>query len=190
MNRSTRSRWANVASGPTCAPVASGRSSFRRRARSATRASTRSWTLRSTNRREPATHDCPVPSKMPSATDATAASMSASANTMWGDLPPSSRATGISFSAAMAAMRRPLPVPPVNDTHFTPGCRTSASPATAPVPGRMLRSPAGSPASSAASPRAIAPEGVTSDGFRITALPAARAGATFCASIVRGEFTA
>ena len=37
-------------------------------------------------------------------------------------------------------------------------------------------------------PSSSADDGVNSDGFRITALPAASAGATFCASIVSGEF--
>ena len=107
---------------------------------------------------------------------------------MCGDLPPSSSATGISFCAAIDAMRLPLAVPPVNETILTPGCATSAAPATAPVPGRTFNSPAGSPASSAMRPSSSAGEEVSSDGFRITALPAASAGATFCASIVNGEF--
>ena len=34
----------------------------------------------------------------------------------------------------------------------------------------------------------IASCGVSSEGFRITALPAARAGAAFCASFMMGEF--
>lgn len=36
--------------------------------------------------------------------------------------------------------------------------------------------------------RHAAQTGVTAEGLRITALPAASAGATFCASMVRGEF--
>ena len=82
----------------------------------------------------------------------------------------------------------PLAVPPVNETSFTPGCATSASPAAAPVPGSTLRRPGGRPASSAMRPSASAAQGVSSEGFRMTALPAASAGATFCASLVIGEF--
>ena len=57
-----------------------------------------------------------------------------------------------------------------------------------PVPGRMFNTPGGSPASSATRPSSSAGEGVISEGFRMTALPAASAGATFCASMVSGEF--
>ena len=56
------------------------------------------------------------------------------------------------------------------------------------MPGSTLSSPGGSPAASATRPSSSAADGVNSDGFRITALPAASAGATFCASIVSGEF--
>ncbi|MNV47279.1 hypothetical protein D3C71_1391410 [compost metagenome] len=121
-------------------------------------------------------------------TPSIAASWSASANTMCGDLPPSSSATGISFSAAAWAMARPLAVPPVNDTMRTPGCSTRRRPTVEPRPVITLRMPGGRPASSAMRPSARAGEEVTSDGLRITALPAASAGATFCASIVSGEF--
>src|SRR6218665_3106926 len=141
-----------------------------------------------TNNREPATHDCPLPSKMPSATAATAASTSASANRIWGDLPPNSSATGISFLAAISPMRLPLSVPPVKDTIRTKGWATSAAPAPCPVPGRTFRIPSGSPACNAMRATASPVEGVTSDGLRMTALPAARAGAIFCASMGIGEF--
>src|SRR6218665_7059 len=124
-----------------------------------------------TNNREPATHDCPLPSKMPSATAATAASTSASANRIWGDLPPNSSATGISFLAAISPMRLPLSVPPVKDTIRTKGWATSAAPAPCPVPGRTFRIPSGSPACNAMRATASPVEGVTSDGLRMTALP-------------------
>ena len=85
-------------------------------------------------------------------------------------------------------MRRPLAVPPVNDTIFTPGCATSAAPAVGAGARQHVEQPGGSPASSATRPSSSAGDGVSSEGFRITALPAASAGATFCASIVIGEF--
>src|SRR6218665_62558 len=113
-----------------------------------------------TNNREPATHDCPLPSKMPSATAATAASTSASANRIWGDLPPNSSATGISFLAAISPMRLPLSVPPVKDTIRTKGWATSAAPAPCPVPGRTFRIPSGSPACNAMRATASPAEGV------------------------------
>jgi len=43
-------------------------------------------------------------------------------------------------------------------------------------------------ASRAARPSSNPTDGVISDGFKTTALPAASAGAIFCASIVSGEF--
>src|SRR6476620_2018605 len=46
--------------------------------------------LRCTSSRDPATHVCPVAAKLPETTPFTALSISASSNTMFGDLPPSS----------------------------------------------------------------------------------------------------
>ena len=82
-----------------------------------------------------------------------------------------------------------MSVPPVNDTLPTPGCRTIASPVTRPGPGSTESSPAGSPDSSMIRrPSASDTSGVHSAGFSTTALPAARAGAIFCASLAIGEF--
>ncbi|MNI82417.1 hypothetical protein D3C73_1391280 [compost metagenome] len=85
-------------------------------------------------------------------------------------------------------MARPLAVPPVNDTMRTPGCSTRRRPTVDPSPVTTLRMPGGKPASRAMRPSANAGDEVTSEGLRMTALPAASAGATFCASIVSGEF--
>lgn len=175
--RSTLSRCAKVASGPISAPAASGKFTRSDRARTTSLRTTSLCTGRCTNRREPATHDWPLPSKMPSATAATAASISASAKTMCGDLPPNSSATGMSLRAATSAMHRPLSVPPVKDTMRTSGCPTSATPASWPVPGSTFSSPGGRPASSAMRATASPVDGVTSDGLSTTALPAASAGA-------------
>ncbi len=49
--------------------------------------------LSCTSSREPAMHVCPVAAKMPEMTPFTALSRSASSNTMFGDLPPSSMLT-------------------------------------------------------------------------------------------------
>ena len=126
--------------------------------------------------------------KMPYSTPFTAWSRSASSNTIVGDLPPSSSVTGISLSAARRASARPVVVPPVNDTFFTSGCFTIASPITEPLPGTTLTTPFGTPACSQMRPSSSAASGVTSAGFTITALPAASAGASFCASLAIGEF--
>jgi len=107
---------------------------------------------------------------------------------MVGDLPPSSNDTGIILSAAMWAMCLPVLVPPVNDTRLTNGWRVKASPSSEPLPGSTLISPLGSPASSQMRASCRASSGVISAGLITTALPAARAGATFCASLAIGEF--
>ncbi len=79
---------------------------------------------------EPRSRHAGLPTALEDAADdaSTAASRSASAKTMLGDFPPSSRATGIRRSAAIVPMARPVSVPPVKDTIRTPGCRTSGRP--------------------------------------------------------------
>jgi hypothetical protein len=92
------------------------------------------------------------------------------------------------FSAAAAPMARPVAVPPVNDTFPTPGWRTIASPTVRPGPGSTDSRPGGSPASPISRPSASDTSGVHSAGLSTTALPAASAGAIFCASLAIGEF--
>lgn len=131
---------------------------------------------------------CPDEEKTPNSSPASACSRSASGNTIVGDLPPSSSDTGMIFSAAAAPMARPVVVPPVKDTFPTPGWRTIASPMIRPGPGSTDSRPGGSPASVIRRPRASETSGVHSAGLSTTALPAASAGATFCASLAIGEF--
>lgn len=94
--------------------------------------------------------DWPLDEKIPNSTPANACSMSASARTMVGDLPPSSSEAGTSFSPAIAAMDRPVSVPPVNPIRATRGWRTRASPTIRPLPGRTERRAVGRPNSSSA----------------------------------------
>ncbi|MCY1294284.1 hypothetical protein D9M70_435760 [compost metagenome] len=63
-----------------------------------------------------------------------------------------------------------------------------ASPMTEPLPGSTLIRPLGTPASSQMRASSSAISGVTSAGLTTTALPAANAGAIFCASLAIGEF--
>ena len=133
-------------------------------------------------------HDSPELLKMPYSTPATAWSMSASSKTIVGDLPPSSSETGIILSAAWCAIARPVVVPPVNDTRLTSGCLTSTSPTTEPLPGTTLTMPLGTPHCSQMRASSSAASGVISAGLTTTALPAASAGAIFCASLAIGEF--
>lgn len=88
----------------------------------------------------------------------------------------------------MPPMARPVSVPPVNDTMRTPGCLTSAAPTSSPWPGSTVSNPSGRPASAQMRASSSASWGVSSDGLSSTALPAASAGAAFCASFMMGEF--
>ena len=72
-----------------------------------------------------------------------AASRSASANTMFGDLPPSSSVSRFSVSAAVRMRCWPTSVEPVKLILFTSGCFTGASPAMRPLPGSTLNTPGG-----------------------------------------------
>ena len=105
--------------------------------------------------------------------------MSASAKTMLGFLPPSSRAIFLTVSAAFAISRRPVSTPPVNDTRSTSGWVDSGAPAVGPAPSTRLPTPAGSPASVSRRIKMIAVDGDSSLGLSTKVLPAASAGATF-----------
>ncbi len=93
--------------------------------------------------------------------------------------------TSLSEPAALAITFLPVPTSPVNDTFSIFGfavnhCPTSAAPCT------TLNTPAGTPASMKISASLIAPSGVSSEGLKITALPAASAGPDFQQAICRG----
>ena len=121
---------------------------------------------------------------MPYATAAFAArSRSASARTIIGSLPPSSRLTGVSVAAARAMTFFPVSTDPVNITMSTSS--TSAAPVS-PRPVATWKTPGGS--SHSASIPAIRSDvsGVTSDGFSTTALPAASAGMQSPNELLRG----
>ena len=102
-----------------------------------------------------------------------ARSRSASASTIIGSLPPSSSDTGVSVRAARSMTFLPVAVEPVNITMSTSSI--SACPVS-PRPVATWKTPSGSPHSRIASSISSDVSGVTSDGLRITALPAASAG--------------
>src|SRR5512146_1256398 len=62
---------------------------------------------------------------------------------MFGDLPPSSRVTGMMFCAAYCMISRPVTVSPVNATFAIRGLAASAFPISAPGPVTMLSTPGG-----------------------------------------------
>ncbi len=74
-----------------------------------------------------------------------AASRSASAWTMNGALPPSSRWTRLTLFAASAWIRLPVSESPVSEMRSTSMCAAIAAPTTSPRPVTTLRTPAGNP---------------------------------------------
>ena len=107
---------------------------------------------------------------------------------MSGDLPPSSKLTGVRLAAAAAPMARAVAGEPVNEMRRTSRFATRAAPASGPSPCTTLSTPAGTPASSARSASIDAVIGVHSAGFNTTVLPAARAGPTFQQASISGAF--
>ena len=101
---------------------------------------------------------------------------------MFGDFPPSSSVKGINAATAPSAILRPVAVDPVKAILAIRPDRTSASPASAPVPLTMFSTPAGSRSPISSISTMIA-AGVCSAGFITTQLPAASAGASFQAAI-------
>ncbi len=115
----------------------------------------------------------------PVTTASTALFHSASANTMCGFLPPSSKATRVTWGAAARAIATPVDAPPVKEIRSTSGVSVSAVPTAAPLAWIRFSTPAGTPASSANRTSAIVLSGVTSLGLATMVQPAASAGAIF-----------
>ncbi|MNF94862.1 hypothetical protein D3C84_775830 [compost metagenome] len=126
--------------------------------------------------------------KIPNMIHSTAASISLSAKTMKGDLPPSSRLMFLMSRAAACMMRLPVGTLPVKASLSMPGCSASGAPASGPRPVTRFSTPAGSPALSAIRASSRAVSGVSSEGLSTMQQPAARAGATFQAAISIGKF--
>src|ERR1700753_3220825 len=118
----------------------------------------------------------------------TAASRSASANTMSGDLPPSSSETRFRVPAEARTIDWPVTCDPVNATLSTPGCDASAAPAVSPNPGTTLTTPAGTPAHRQSSPSRSDVSGASSAGFNTTVQPVAIAGPIFQTLAESGPF--
>ncbi|MCY1494413.1 hypothetical protein D9M68_282810 [compost metagenome] len=106
-------------------------------------ATTLSKCLRCTYRREPAQHTWPWLKKIAWAAPAAATLRSASAITMVGDLPPSSRVTRVMESIAALPISLPTAVEPVKVSLSTSGWWERAEPAVMPVPVTTLNTPAG-----------------------------------------------
>ncbi len=128
---------------------------------------------------------CPELEKLPVSSPGKALSRSASSATMTPELLPSSRITRL--RPALARMPRPTAGLPVKLTSCMRGSVTRASPTTLPAPVTMFTAPAGTPASSKSRPKCSAVSGVGVGGLTTRVLPAARAGATLCASRLSGK---
>ena len=134
-------------------------------------------------------HTWPPLVKLDRTEPATAASRSASANTRPAFLPPSSKLTAFTPSAAARMIALPVADSPVNVIASTPGWRVRCSPAEpGPKPCTRLNTPSGTPAAAITSASSVAEAGVSSLGLTTTALPQARAGATFQVSSSSGRF--
>src|SRR5258706_13178424 len=118
---------------------------------------------------------CPVAAKIPDTAPLTASSMTASSNTMLGDLPPSSSPTFLKPRAAVSAMILPVVSDPVNVIFAVSGCSTSGMPASLPYPVTTLTTPAGKPACSTNLTNSSAGADVDSEGLITTGVPAAQA---------------
>jgi hypothetical protein len=181
-------RWAAEIIGPISVASSAGSPTTSCSVRAASAATTSSYTDRSTSRRLRAQQSWPALANTEYGIASTAASRSASANTIAADLPPSSSEIRVTFGATRAIRCEPVDESPVNDTLATRGSVTSDSPMPEPGPGSTLTQSAGTPAATRTSPSITAVTGVSDAGFRITGFPHARAGASFQLAISMGKF--
>src|SRR5580693_1220688 len=138
--------------------------------------------------RVPALQICPELLNTAIAAPGTAASISASANTTSGDLPPSSSCRRLRLPAEALTISCPVKCEPVNATLSTSGCAASAAPAVSPYPGTTFTTPGGTPASRQSSARRSGDGGASSAGFSTTVQPVASAGPIFQIDAVSGPF--
>ena len=124
----------------------------------------------------------PALNHLPVASRGATRSMAISAHTIAGDLPPSSRVSGVRLGAAAAMTLRPTAVEPVN-TRWSSGSAAKAAATSAPPVATATRSAGNTPVSSER--RKAALRGVCSEGLRKTWLPAAIA----VASGIRARLT-
>ena len=141
---------------------------------------------RSTRTRLPAEQTSPWLMKTPNSAPSTAASKSASAKNMLGDLPPSSRLTFLRVSAAPRMMSLPTSTLPVNASLSTCGWPTKGAPAVSPKPVTTFTTPFGSPTSPKKRASSSRVRGVCSAGLMTMLQPAQRAGASFQAAMRSG----
>ena len=129
----------------------------------------------------------PVESKVPLPSRCIASGpRSASASTSAGSLPPSSSATRVNDSAAIAMIRFPPPGLPVKQTFFTRSSWISASPISASAPVTTFSTPGGSACATSVTVRVVA-RGAVGGGLTTTVLPASRACGRAAARMASGQ---
>ena len=121
---------------------------------------------------------------MPSTTAAETASRSASGKAISAFLPPSSRVTGLSVSAAAFITARPVGTLPISATLATSGWLASTWPTSLP-PGTKFQTPGGR-IPSMSSARRSEESGACSGGLTTMVLPAASGAADFPAANMKG----
>ena len=135
--------------------------------------------------RVPAEHTSPWLRKMPNSAPSTAASKSASAKKMFGDLPPSSSEIFFRVSAAPRMMLADLDAAGEgNLVHVGMLDNRRAGGFAAPV--TMFTTPGGRPGVGKARASSRMVSGVCSAGLRTVVQPAQMAGASFQAAIING----
>ena len=118
----------------------------------------------------------------------TACSRSQPGNRILADLPPSSSDTRLMVLAASRLTDSPARVEPVRDTTSMRGSLDSKGPTAAPSPYTILKTPAGTPASSIIRVSRLADRGANSLGLSTMVQPAAMAGATLHMTWFMGQF--
>ncbi|MCY1455393.1 hypothetical protein D9M71_725250 [compost metagenome] len=114
--------------------------------------------------------------------------ISASAKTITGDLPPSSRVRRFIWSIALLPTEVPTGVEPVKLSLSMPGWLDIAFPTTLPRPLTMFTTPSGIPASCTSSAKRRADSEVSSAGLTTTVQPTASAAPSFQAMVCSGKF--
>src|ERR1700744_3083886 len=187
-NERTRSRWAAEISGPISVFSSPGAPTTTPCTACSNNDLNRSNTDRWTSIRDRAQQSCPALSNTAYGAVAAAFSRSASANTMFGFLPPSPGVPRLVWAAHAAMIDWPTGPEPVKQILRTAGCSTRNRPTTGPRPHSTWSTPSGSPASTASAARRSAVSGVSSAGLSSTAFPAASAGANPQVAIGMGKF--
>src|SRR5437899_11205860 len=125
---------------------------------------------------------------MPNSAPITAPCRLASANTIFGDFPPSSSEIFFTLLAAARITCCPTSVEPVNATLSTSGEAAIRSPTVLPEPVTTFTTPAGAPASVRLRPSSYVVQGVYVAGLITQVQPTASAGASFHVATRIGKF--